>query len=240
MVSAASADIAMQFQIFETGSDDSLAAPGIDAINADSNNYIGSITPYQNLEIEGTAPIGSTVTLYRDGDEITTTVTVDVSGNWTYTDDSLLQGLYQYTATDLLDGVNSPLSTVATVTVDLTPPVITITIASEITSLSQVVQVTSSDMSRLDGPVKLRAKKRGRSSFLKKSCVPFSSSRRRSLVRCRTAGGQIWSWLAPGGLFPLGVAETPAIISTDGGRLVTAIVDKSGISTSTDRVFFRE
>jgi RHS repeat-associated protein len=128
------------------GSSESGTAPVITNVYSQSGPDVRHMSQYQALQIDGTAPDGSSVTLYRDGAAVTV-VSVS-SGTWGADDpdNTLPQGNYIYTATDELDGVTSELSGTYSVTVDTTPPVITITMASDITSESPIIQLTASDM----------------------------------------------------------------------------------------------
>jgi hypothetical protein len=141
-------NLAMVVNVYNGDSSNPVAAPSIDGIAEGYSSYSpGILTASQNLEIEGTAPVGSTVTLYRDGVDVGDDIGVDGSGDWSYDDpDTLAQGAYDYTATDILDDATSDLSSSFYVTVDTTPPAVTITMASEITGTWPNVQVTASDI----------------------------------------------------------------------------------------------
>ena len=123
-------------------------APVVSGISPDTG-YSSSdgITTDTGPEIYGTAPVGSTVTLYRDGVVIDDAVSVNGSGDWDYTEASALaQDGYDYTATDTLDGATSDFSNAFIATIDSTAPLVTVTVAAEVTSLSPIVQVTATDM----------------------------------------------------------------------------------------------
>jgi YD repeat-containing protein len=122
--------------------------PGITNVYSQSGHHsVGHLSKYQTLEIDGSAPNGSTVTLYRDGVQINSSPISVSSGAWDFDDpDTLAQGNYIYTATDTAGGVTSDLSGAYNVMVELSAPAITITMASNVTSESPVVEVTASDL----------------------------------------------------------------------------------------------
>ncbi|MBL8957603.1 MAG: hypothetical protein JNK82_42910 [Myxococcaceae bacterium] len=87
----------------------------------------GSTTNDGTPTITGTAPPGSTVTV-KEGGTVICTATADAAGAFSCTPMTALpDGPHTFTAVATVGGTDSPPSTPVTVTVDTTPPVVTIT-----------------------------------------------------------------------------------------------------------------
>ena len=124
--------------------------PAITSISTDSGASASDfITNDQTLVISGTALASSTVDIYRPGtvDSIGT-VTADASGAWAfdYTGTTLAGGTYGFYATATSDGFVSQLSRTTLVTVDLTPPTVTLKAPSATASLAPEIEVWASDL----------------------------------------------------------------------------------------------
>jgi RHS repeat-associated protein len=128
--------------------------PAITAISPDTGTYNNDqITQSQNLILSGTAAPGATVTLSRSGvGVIGPNIAADPStGAWSfdYRATTLPEGTYDFTATATLNGVTSLPSPDFLVTVDLTPPAITVSVPASSSSLRPPVRVTASDLNGL-------------------------------------------------------------------------------------------
>ncbi len=89
---------------------------------SDSDNLTADLTP----TLTGTAPIGSTVTLYEGGEVIGSGVALD--GSWSITTIPLAAGPRSITATATLGGVTSEASAPLMITLDATAPTLTIAV----------------------------------------------------------------------------------------------------------------
>jgi Ca2+-binding RTX toxin-like protein len=112
-----------------TDDDDVLAPPSTPDLAAasdlglsDSDDLTADLTP----TLTGTAPIGSTVTLYEGGEVIGSGVALD--GSWSITTLPLAAGPRSITATATLDGLTSEASAPLVITLDATAPTLTIAV----------------------------------------------------------------------------------------------------------------
>jgi Ca2+-binding RTX toxin-like protein/Tol biopolymer transport system component len=112
-----------------TDDDDVLAPPSTPDLAAasdlglsDSDDLTADLTP----TFTGTAPIGSTVTLYEGGEVIGSGVALD--GSWSITTLPLAAGPRSITATATLGGVTSEASAPLLITLDATAPTLTIAV----------------------------------------------------------------------------------------------------------------
>jgi uncharacterized delta-60 repeat protein len=98
---------------------DSPAAPTIASITADSGTAGDGITNDNTLVISGKGVATSTVQVFRNSTAIGTTL-VDAAGNWSFdaTGTTLLDGAYAFTATTMISGNTSPMSTIYNATID--------------------------------------------------------------------------------------------------------------------------
>jgi RHS repeat-associated protein len=121
--------------------------PAITAISPDTGySDHDQITNNQHLTLSGTAPATATVTLYRADQSSAIGTTTATSGNWTfdYTSTTLAEDTYAFTATDTLNGVTSDPSPAFLVTVDLTPPTVTLALPAT-SSFAPLVRVNAWD-----------------------------------------------------------------------------------------------
>jgi hypothetical protein len=108
------------------------------------------ITNAQNLTLYGTAAPNASVTLFLANQQFEGT-TADASGNWSYdyTWNTLPQGTYLFIAENIcnMPPGDAPLQQISEllVTVDLTPPSVSLTVPSWTTSLTPTVNVNVSD-----------------------------------------------------------------------------------------------
>lgn len=121
--------------------DTTVASPVFTSITTDSGTTGDFITKDTTLILNGTAPVGATVTVTRVGTGVIGTATANASGVWAfdYTGTTLASGTYYFTATASLSGSSSPASTVFTVTVD--------TVAPTISSINRLNPSTASTLS---------------------------------------------------------------------------------------------
>lgn len=99
------------------------AAPALTGITTDSgSSNSDEITSDDTPTISGTAEAGSTVEIFRDS-VLVGTATADGSGNWSFTDTSLADDTYSYTATATdIAGNTSVASATLSVTIDTDAP----------------------------------------------------------------------------------------------------------------------
>jgi outer membrane usher protein FimD/PapC len=99
------------------------AAPAITGITTDSNIGSDKITNDATLVFTGTSPNSAKVTVLREG-VVIGNVTASNTGAWSfdYTGTSLTDGTYNFTAVDTVASVESAMSVVFQVTIDLTAP----------------------------------------------------------------------------------------------------------------------
>jgi hypothetical protein len=108
------------------------------------------LTGSSQPQINGTAAAGSIVTLYQNGVDLGQEET-DETGQWTFyyselnQDVPLADGTYSFTVTATYNGVTSPASQAASITVDTTPPTVSLTTSGIQASLSPTVQVSATD-----------------------------------------------------------------------------------------------
>jgi RHS repeat-associated protein len=124
------------------------APPAFTGISPDTGSSSSDqITDSQNLTLSGTAAANATVTLSRSDLGVIGTTTANGSGSWSfsYTGTTLPEGIYAFTGTATVSNVTSDPSPAFLVTVDLTPPAVTLTAPATTTSKSPVVPVTASD-----------------------------------------------------------------------------------------------
>jgi hypothetical protein len=117
-------------------------APTVTGISPDTGTPGDMVTNSQELNFNGMAPVGTTVTLYLNG-VAAGTAPVSSAGNWSVNDAAnvLPAGIYSVTAT-ATDGAGnvSQLSQPATVTIQTTPPA-----APAVTSISPDTGFSSTD-----------------------------------------------------------------------------------------------
>jgi RHS repeat-associated protein len=127
-----------------------LTAPVITDIDDDSGFEDDDfITNDQTLTLSGTGPASATITLYRAGiSGAIGTTTSDGSGDWTfdYTGTSLAEGKHAFTATASRSGLTSQASKPYLVTVDLTAPTVTVTVATQTYDTTPEVRITAWDL----------------------------------------------------------------------------------------------
>ncbi|HJZ94793.1 MAG TPA: SBBP repeat-containing protein [Gemmataceae bacterium] len=126
--------------------------PVITAFATDSGAVGDHLTNDPTLFIYGTSDPGVTVTvLYSPAGNggLTTagTTTADGSGNWTFdfTGTSLAQGAYDFYARATGGGETSDVSDPYRITIDLSPPVVTLTLPTSTFDTTPVAEVTATD-----------------------------------------------------------------------------------------------
>ncbi|HZL34917.1 MAG TPA: Ig-like domain-containing protein [Tepidisphaeraceae bacterium] len=105
------------------------AASDTGASNADGITNLNNASPASELQFSvGGVAAGATVTLYADGTPLTATVATSAAAILTTRGDlPLAQGVHTFTARQQMPGaLQSPDSSAASVTIDLTPPVATL------------------------------------------------------------------------------------------------------------------
>ncbi|MBI1918883.1 MAG: SBBP repeat-containing protein [Planctomycetes bacterium] len=125
-----------------------LPPPVLTTITYDSgSSNSDQITNDQTLTLSGTAQANAMVTLDLAGVGTIGTTTADSSGLWTFSYEGtwLPEGIATFTGTQTVSDQTSGQSAPFPVTVDLTPPVVTLTFDSPTTSTSPQVEVTASD-----------------------------------------------------------------------------------------------
>ena len=121
--------------------------PTITSISTDTgSSSTDQITTDQTPTLSGNAMPGATVTVSRSDVGVLGSVTADPStGVWTYTSATLAQGTYAFTATQTVGGVTSDSCPDFLVTVDLTAPIVAVSVLSPTASLGPAVEVTATD-----------------------------------------------------------------------------------------------
>jgi RHS repeat-associated protein len=111
---------------------------------------ISQPTTYTNFQLEGLAPAGATVTLYRAGIGQLGSVAANGSGVFTYAYSVSGEGTYDFTATDTVNNITSlPSAPDTLVTVDLTAPTVTVVAPASTYSTAPQVIVQASDLNGL-------------------------------------------------------------------------------------------
>ncbi len=133
------------------------APPAFTGINPDTGSYNNDrVTDTGNVSIFGTAAANATVTLSREGVGVIDTVTASASGLWTSTyyasAHTLPEGTAAFTATETVGGMTSAASADWLVTVDLTPPAVTLTAPATTAAVQPMLTVTASDLNGLAVP----------------------------------------------------------------------------------------
>lgn len=116
--------------------DCSLVPPAFSSITTDSGALANDlITNDTTLLLNGTGPVGATVSITRAGIGLIGTATVGAGGTWTfdYTGTTLAPGAHTFAATSSNGGVSSTSSSPFVITVDTTRPVV-----SSITRLNPI------------------------------------------------------------------------------------------------------
>ncbi len=108
------------------------------------------LTNNQYLTLTGTAQPDATVTISRSDIGVLGTTTADGSGDWSYyLGGPLAEGPHNFTATETVGGTTSAPTPDYLVTVDITPPTITMTLPPASDSLQPAVTITAWDLNGL-------------------------------------------------------------------------------------------